>query len=99
MHGPAYVGRAKLPAHMRSRFHDATLPPTLTLPLEGGGEGIDGEYFAATVLSRWISGSVRKRYSPIGRFPSFNGPKSTRSRLSRSEEHTSELQSRPHPVF
>src|SRR5438876_5564460 len=78
MHGPAYVGRAKLPAHMRSRFHDASLPPTLAL--EGGGEGIDGEDFAATVLSRWISGSVRKRYSPIDRFPSFNGP--NRSRLS-----------------
>src|SRR2546430_7047303 len=78
MHGPAYVARAKLPAHMRSRFHDASLPPTLTL--EGGGEGIDGDDFAATVLSRWISGSVRKRYPPIGRFPHCNGP--NRPRLS-----------------
>src|SRR3989475_12524946 len=64
------------PPCLRTPVHDVSGPYTL----EGGGEGIDGEYFAATVLSRWISGSVRKRYSPIGRFPSFNGP--NRSRLS-----------------
>src|SRR3989449_10632649 len=57
----------KLPAGMRSRRHDASLPPTLTLPLEGGGAG-RGRFPepTATALKRWISASVRNRYSPGG---------------------------------
>src|SRR5256885_1965412 len=80
----ADLGAPKLATGMRAGRHDATLPPTLAL--EEGGEGRRGSTpplrreFWMAALSRWISGSVRKRYSPGGSVPSFNGP--NRNRLS-----------------